>query len=87
MDATKGRMICSAVNPNKKKASVLAIFEKKPTARISEISNTGNFRIIFSEAMNFDSFLPKKNIIRRLRGAKSGGRAKSNSKITNEVDD
>jgi hypothetical protein len=37
--------------------------------------------------MNFDSFLPKKNLTRRLRGAKSGGRAKSNLKITNEVDE
>ena len=88
MDVAKGRMICSAVNPSKKKtSSVTAIVEKNPTAMVSEISNTGKFSIIFSEAMNFDSFLPKKNLTRRLRGAKSGGRAKSNLKITNEEDE
>ena len=88
MDVAKGRMICSAVSPsNKKTSSVTAIVEKNPTARVSEISNTGKFSIIFSEAMNFDSFLPQKNLTRRLRGAKSGGRAKSNFKITNEGDE
>jgi hypothetical protein len=87
MDVAKGRMICSVVKPSKKTSSIITVVEKNPTVRVSEISNTGKFSIIFSEAMNFDSFLPKKIITRRLRGAKSSGRVKSNSKITNEVDE
>jgi len=53
----------------------LAIDEKNPTASVSKITSMGKFSINFSEAMNFDGFMPKADLPRRLRGAKSGGRS------------
>ena len=85
MDVALEKMICSAIDPTKKTSSnVVAIDEKNPTASVSKITSMGKFSINFSEAMNFDGLMPKANLPRRLRGAKSGGR--SSSKISGVLD-